>query len=623
MSILEKAKLPQDLKKMSLQELETLSEEIRQKVLDVVSRNGGHLASNLGTIELTIALHKVFDCPKDSLIWDVGHQCYAHKILTGRLDKIDTIRKEDGLSGFPKITESDFDTFSTGHSSTSISSAYGLARAKSLLGDDSKVIAIIGDGSLSGGLAYEGLNNAGAFKKNFIVILNDNKMSISRNVGSMARYLSAMRTRSFYLKLKNTTDTVLNKTPILGKLTKKLLLSSKSALKRLLFRGTIFENMGFMYCGPVDGHNIKKLVNTLSMIKEIDRPILLHINTVKGKGYRYAEKDPKIFHGISSFDVKTGGFKSSDENFSAVFGDTLCELAKGNEKICAITAAMKIGTGLSQFAKKYKSRFFDVGIAEGHAVTFAAGLAKGGLVPVFAVYSTFLQRSYDQIIHDAALQGLKIILAIDRAGVVGEDGETHQGIFDVAFLSHIPNVTIYAPSFFDELSFMLKDAINNAEGVCAIRYPRGGELYKPNGYIFDLEDYSVYGKEDCEVAIVTYGRLFSHASLAKEKLRQKGINVCIVKLNKIKPLKNDLIRYLADFKKIYFFEEGILSGGVGEHLSSTLSQNGYKGDFKITAINDEFIPHATVASTLKKLHLDEESIFELIYKDLGNNENAK
>lgn len=621
-SILNKIEMPQDLKEMSIEELEKLSSEIRKKVLEVVSKNGGHLASNLGIIELTVALHKVFDCPKDNIVWDVGHQCYAHKILTGRLNKIDTIRKEGGLSGFPKITESKFDTFSTGHSSTSISAAYGLARAKSILGDDSKVIAIIGDGALSGGIAYEALNNAGSFKKNFIVILNDNKMSISRNVGSMARYLLAMRTRSFYLKLKNSTDFVLSKIPLFGKVIKKMLLSSKSALKHLLYHGTIFENMGFMYCGPVDGHNIKKLVNILSVVKDIDKPILLHVNTVKGKGYKYAEKDPKVFHGISSFDVKTGGFKSGNENFSSVFGETLCKIAKENNKVCAITAAMKLGTGLSQFSKKYKSRFFDVGIAEEHAVTFAGGLAKGGMIPVFAVYSTFLQRSYDQIVEDAALQGFKMILAIDRAGIVGEDGETHQGIFDTAFLNTIPNVTIYAPSYFDELSYMLNDAVNNGEGVCAIRYPRGGEMYKPKGYIFDLEDFSVYGKQDSDIAIVTYGRIFSNASLAKEKLESKGIKTCIVKLNKIKPIKNEVIDYLSRFKKIYFFEEGILSGGIGEHLNSLLSQSGYRGEFKLTAINDEFVNHASVASILKKLHLDEESMFEIIYDDVEN-KNAK
>jgi len=617
-SILNKIKMPEDLKGMSIEKLEKLSDEIRRKVIEVVSKNGGHLASNLGIVELTVALHKVFDCPKDNIVWDVGHQCYAHKILTGRLEKIDTIRKEGGLSGFPKINESEFDTFSTGHSSTSISAAYGLARAKNILDDDSKVIAVIGDGALSGGIAYEALNNAGSFKKNFIVILNDNKMSISRNVGSMARYLSAMRTRSFYLKLKNSTDFILGKIPFLGRMIKKVLLSSKSALKHLLYHGTIFENMGFMYCGPVDGHNIKKLVNILSVVKDIDKPILLHVNTVKGKGYKYAEKNPKVFHGISSFDVKTGGFKSRNEDFSSVFGDTLCKLAKENNKVCAITAAMKIGTGLSQFSKKYKSRFFDVGIAEEHAVTFAGGLAKGGMIPVFAVYSTFLQRCYDQIVEDAALQGFKMILAIDRAGIVGEDGETHQGIFDTAFLNTIPNVTIYAPSYFDELSYMLKNAVNNGKGVCAIRYPRGSENYKPRGYIFDLEDFSVYGKQDSDIAIVTYGRIFSNASLAKEKLENMGINTCVVKLNKIKPIKSEVVDYLSRFKKIYFFEEGILSGGIGEHLSSLMNQSGYKGKFKLTAINDEFVNHASVSSILKKLHLDEGSMFEIIYNDMEN-----
>lgn len=618
--LLEEYNLPADLKKMDIMELNELCDEIRKRVITTVSQNGGHLASNLGVVELTVALHKVFDCPKDSIVWDVGHQCYAHKILTGRLDRLDTIRKEDGISGFPNNNESVYDTFTSGHSSTSISAAYGLARAKYVSKDDSKVVAVIGDGALSGGMAYEALNNAGAFKKNFIVILNDNKMSISRNVGAMARYLSAMRTRSSYFKIKNFTDAILSRIPLLGRAIKVFLLKSKSAIKHLLYHGTIFENMGFMYYGPVDGHNLKKLVNVLNVVKNIDKPILLHVKTVKGKGYRFAEKDPKVFHGISSFDVKTGDRKTKSENFSSVFGKAICDLAEKNDKICAITAAMKLGTGLAEFSRKYKNRFFDVGIAEEHAVTFAGGLARGGMIPIFSVYSTFLQRAYDQVLHDAALQGLKIILAIDRAGIVGEDGETHQGIFDVAFLNTIPNVTIYAPSYFDEMTFMLNDAIENGTGVCAIRYPRGGEFYKPNGYIFDLEDFSVFGNKDSKIAIVTYGRVFSYACKAKEMLSIKGVEVCCVKLNKLKPLHIELVETLINFKEIYFFEEGILNGGIGEHLSYILSEHNYSGKFKVTAINDKFVSHASTASILKKLHLDEESMVNIVLKDRLENE---
>ncbi len=612
-------KSPKDIKNMSIENLEELCAEIREKIIKTVSQNGGHLASNLGTVELTVAMHKVFDCPKDQIIWDVGHQCYTHKILTGRLDKLDTIRKENGISGFTRRDESVYDPFSSGHSSTSISAAFGLLNAKNIKSESGKVVAVIGDGALSGGLAYEGINNAGAFKKNFIVILNDNKMSISKNVGSMARYLSAIRTRGIYLRTKSRVDKVLNKIPVMGNFTRKLILKSTSTVKDLIYNGTIFENLGFMYYGPIDGHDIKALIKVLQVAKEKDRPVLIHVNTTKGKGYSFAEKNPKLFHGISCFDVKTGEHGVSTGDFSSVFGKELSMIAKKDDRICAITAAMKLGTGLSYFAKNFKNRFFDVGIAEGHAVTFAGGLAAGGMIPVFAVYSTFLQRSYDQIIHDAALQKLKIVLAIDRAGIVGEDGETHQGLFDVSFLNAIPNVTIFSPSFFDEIGPMLNKAIYDTEGVCAIRYPRGSQMYMPEDFILSGNTFDIYGdSKNCDNLIVTYGRTFSQACIAKERLETQGVNVCIMKLNQIKPIDDEAILFAKQFKNIFFFEEGMLSGGVGENFNYKLTSiNNYKGNFYLTAIDNKFVVQATVKDTLHKLNLDADGIEKIIIRRVG------
>ncbi len=615
-NILSKINSPKDLKDLPEDKLEPLCEEIREKIISTVSRNGGHLASNLGVVELTVALHRVFSNSNDKIVWDVGHQCYTHKILTGRLSKIDTIRKENGLSGFPRRSESIYDPFSTGHSSTSISAAYGLLNAKRLNHDNGKVIAVIGDGALSGGLAYEGINNAGAAKKNFIVILNDNKMSISKNVGSMAKYLSAIRTQNIYLKTKSIVDKTLTHMPVLGKFMRKLILKSTSTLKNMAYNGTIFENLGFMYYGPIDGHDIKALINVLNIAKEKAHPVLVHINTVKGKGYSFAEKNPKVFHGISGFNVETGVFGISKSDFSSVFGKELCELAKNDDRVCAITAAMKIGTGLSSFAKNFKNRFFDVGIAEGHAVTFAGGLAAGGMIPVFAVYSTFLQRSYDQIIHDAALQGLKIVLAIDRAGLVGEDGETHHGVFDVSFLNSIPGVTIYSPSFFSEVGPMLKEMIYNTQGVVAIRYPRSGQMYKPENFTSTHASYDIYGNKNMDVVIVTYGRLFSQACLAKERLEIQGINACIIKLNRIKPIDEDAVLFAQNFNNVFFFEEGMLSGGVGEYFEYMLSQVGHKGKFKLTAIGDKFVTQATVQNQLHELELDADGIEKIILRSV-------
>ncbi len=437
--LLNTIKSPEDLKGLSSEQLKRLCSEIRSCIIHTVSTNGGHLASNLGVVELTVALHRVFSSEKDRIVWDVGHQSYTHKMLTGRGDRISTIRTKDGLSGFPNREESPYDPFTCGHSSTSISSALGLAKAKELNGDDGYVVAVIGDGALTGGLAYEGLNNAGRLKRNFIVVLNDNKMSISRNVGSMARYLARIRTEPSYFRIKGNVENALDHIPVVGTPMHHVLTKSKSVLKQLLYNSTIFEDMGFYYYGPFDGHDLDKMIEVFTNVKSINHPVLLHVVTQKGRGYSYAEHNPGAFHGVSKFNIKTGKPLFSGPSFSAVFGDTLCGFAEDrSDRICAVTAAMQSGTGLTDFAKKFPERFFDTGIAEEHAVTFCGGLAVGGMLPVFAVYSSFLQRGYDQMIHDVALQHVKVVLAVDRAGVVGEDGQTHQGIFDASYLNTIP-----------------------------------------------------------------------------------------------------------------------------------------------------------------------------------------
>ena len=482
--ILDNINSPTDIKSLSEYELNELADEIRTVIIETVSENGGHLASNLGVVELTLAIHKVFNMPVDKLVWDVGHQSYAHKIITGRKNQIHTIRKENGLSGFPKRNESPYDSFDTGHSSTSISAAFGISCAGDVSKDNHYTIAVIGDGALSGGLAYEGLNNSGRYKKNFIVILNDNKMSISKNVGSMAKYLTKTRIKPSYLDAKSRVQGTLAKIPVIGKPLANAMKKLKDWVRDEFFghRNNIFEQMGFTYYGTFDGHNIPQLVTALEAAKRKKGPVIVHVCTKKGKGYEFAEKNPTGFHGISSFDIDTGEPKSSAKGYSYIFGKYLCSLAENDKRICAITAAMSSGTGLEEFSKKYKDRFFDVGIAEEHAVTFSGGLAAGNVIPVFAVYSTFLQRAYDQILHDAALQNLHVVLAIDRAGIVGEDGETHQGIFDVAFLNTIPNITIYAPSSFRELEIMLDKAIYHTKGTVAVRYPRGSEKYLPDDF---------------------------------------------------------------------------------------------------------------------------------------------
>ncbi|MBQ0098359.1 MAG: 1-deoxy-D-xylulose-5-phosphate synthase [Oscillospiraceae bacterium] len=614
-SILEKIKSPSDVKSLSESDTKELCKEIRAKLIEVVSVNGGHLSSNLGTVELTVAIHKAFDSPKDSIVFDVGHQCYTHKMLTGRYQKIDTIRTCDGLSGFPKRSESEHDAFNAGHASTSISAAYGIAKAKQLVGDNSYTIAVIGDGSLTGGLAYEGLNNAGRFNKNFIVILNDNKMSISKNVGAMARYLTSIRVNPWYIRLKSKVERVLVRVPLIGKPIRNGLRHSKSKVKRLVLKDTIFDRMGFSYYGPVDGHDLEELANAMFAAKRSKDPCLIHVVTTKGKGYHFAEDNSAEFHGIGSFNINTGEPISKKENFSSKFSECLCDLAEKDEKICAITAAMRTGTGLVEFSHRFKNRFFDVGIAEEHAVTFAGGLATKGLIPVFAVYSTFLQRSYDQLIHDVAMQKLHIVLAIDRAGVVGEDGETHQGLFDVSMLNSIPNTTIFSPCYFDGLSKSLSIAVHGCNDVVAVRYPRGGELYRPDDYLESSANFDIYGDENARVLIVTYGRLFSHASLAYKKLKEKSISICILKLCKIKPIDVKAVSFATKFSKIYFYEEGIQKGGIAETFREMLYSQGFTGEYDITAVDDKFVSHDTVNGSLEKLSLDCDSMVQRIEKD--------
>lgn len=615
---LSKIKYPSDLKNLSDKEIEKLCSEIREKLIETVSKNGGHLSPNLGTVELTVMLHYCFNTPKDSIVWDVGHQSYTHKMITGRLNEIDTIRCKNGLSGFPKRLESKYDDFNAGHSSTSISAAYGIARAKLLQGDPSYTIAVIGDGSLTGGLAYEGLNNAGRFNKNFIVVLNDNKMSISKNVGAMARYLGSVRVKPWYIRFKRKAEKVLMHIPLIGQPLRKFLRGSKSRIKNMIYKNTLFDFLGYTYLGPIDGHDIEELKNSFFAAKTINSPVLIHIVTKKGKGYAPAENNPKEFHGIGKFDIDTGEVIGGKKGFSAIFGECICSLAQNDKKIAAITAAMTLGTGLSTFSKEYKERFFDVGIAEEHAVTFACGLASKGIIPVFAVYSTFLQRSYDQILHDAAMQKLHIVLAIDRAGIVGDDGETHQGIFDVPMLNSIPETTIFSPCYFNELERSLFASVYMCDGVAAVRYPRGGELYMPDDYKEASINFTVYGNKASKNLIITYGRLFSYACLAKEKLKEQSIDVCILKLCRIKPVDKKAVEIAESFENVFFFEEGMKSGGIAETFENLLTEVNFNGNYHIQAIDEIYVQHQSIAEALSELKLDDNGMAEIISNNLNN-----
>ena len=612
-SILKNIKSPADIKNLSYEELDELASQIRHELISTVSKNGGHLASNLGVVELTIALHKCFDSPKDKFVFDVGHQIYTHKLLTGRYDRFSTIRTEGGLSGFPRPTESEHDIFFTGHSSTSISSAYGISVSELIRGSKNYTIAVIGDGAFTGGLAYEAINNVGRNKDaKLIVVLNDNEMSISQNVGSISKYLTNIRTTRQYFRLKASLESALNHIPLIGRKLSSGVYKLKTSIKNKLYNSNMFEDLGFRYMGPVDGHNIHKLTEVLEQAKHIDRPVLLHVHTKKGKGYELAEQNPSEFHGISKFDTDTGETVAKGPNFSDEFGKYLCELASKDSRICAITAAMSLGTGLSEYATNYSDRFFDVGIAEEHAVVFSSGLAKGGMIPFFVVYSTFLQRCYDQLIHDAALQKQKMIIAIDRAGFVGEDGETHQGIFDVAFMNTISNFTIYAPATYDEMRKDMYKAVYKDSNVIAIRYPRGSECELPEDFVPTYDVFDIYGDEDADVSLVTYGRIFGNACKAYKALKKQGMSIRVVKLNKIKPLDPSVVEILKDSRSIFFFEEGIQNGGVGEKLALRLLEAGYRGEYKLTAVDYCFVEQGSVASTIAKNNLDTDSMVEIV-----------
>lgn len=608
MSYLEKINSPKDIKKLNNNELEILCSEIREEMIQTVSKTGGHLASNLGTVELTVALHKVFNSPQDQIVFDVGHQCYTHKLLTGRRDRFNTLRCENGISGFTRPNESEHDIFSSGHSSVSISQAIGLASAKQIKGEKGKIVAIIGDGALTGGLAYEALNNSGNESNNLVVILNDNNMSISQNVGSMAKSLTNIRTNPRYFTFRNKTIRALSRLPRVGGELSRLITFINSKIRQKVYQNTFFEELGFRYYGPIDGHDIEALTDALKVAKAHNHSVLIHINTIKGKGYTPAEKDPSKFHGIGKFDIATGETVSSSMNFSKAFGDSLTELAKKDDRICAVTAAMATGTGLADFSKQFPKRFFDVGIAEQHAVTFSSGLAKNGLVPFFAVYSTFLQRSYDQLIHDVAMQNLKVIFGIDRAGFVGEDGESHQGLFDTAYLMSVPNLSVYAPSYYDELNLMMNKAVYDEKYATAIRYPRGAEPEKFDDYKYNNDDFSVIGDSNSSNVIVTYGREFAECYKAYKELE----NVFIIKLNKIKPINKNVCKFLQNAENIYFFEEGIKTGGVGEIFASLIKENGINACYKHIAINDEFVKQASVLKQIENYKLDSKSIIEIV-----------
>ncbi|MBD5159430.1 MAG: 1-deoxy-D-xylulose-5-phosphate synthase [Ruminococcus sp.] len=607
--------LPEDLRKLSIKQCENLCGKIRDMLISTISNNGGHLASNLGVVELTMAIHRNFSSPDDKIIWDVGHQSYVHKILTGRADRFSTIRKEGGISGFPKPDESPHDIFIAGHSSTSVSVACGIAEAMKLQGKENYTIAVIGDGAMTGGMFYEAMNNAGRERKsNLIVILNDNDMSISRNVGALAKHLTTLSNSEQYISTKKNVKDTLNAIPVFGKPVAKGIKTTKDAVKyKILDQSSLFENMGFIYLGLVDGHNLSDLEKIMKKAKYYHKPVVIHVKTKKGKGYPPAENNPAEYHGISKFDIETGNPEvSADKCYSTVFGRELVRLAEKDDRICAVTAAMKYGTGLQFFSKRFPKRFYDVGIAEQHAVTFCGGLAKMGQIPVFAVYSSFLQRSYDQLIHDISIGKLHIILCIDRAGVVGEDGETHQGIFDVPMLTSIPETVIYSPSCYDELKLCMKKAIYTNRNLTAIRYPRGAEEVNFNRDYLNTE-YLFMRNSKSDTLIITYGRLYNEAYKAQGVLNEDSINCDILKLTKIYPVDRDIITEIMGYKHIVFFEESIGNGSISEKFGCRLAESGYKGDYsRITVEN--YVRQASVRSSLEKLGLTSEKMAEYIRK---------
>ena len=613
---------PDDIKKLSYKQKEKLAQELREKIIDTVSKTGGHLASNLGVVELTIALHSVFNMPKDKIVWDVGHQTYVHKILTKRKNKFSTLRQLNGLSGFPKAKESEYDCFDTGHSSTSISAALGMARARDLKKEDNNVIAVIGDGALTGGMALEALDDAGNSRTRLIVILNDNEMSISKNVGGISTFLTKFRTKRLYKKSNNFIRKILEKIPGFGSHVIRLARRIKYSLKQLMLPNMLFEDLGFKYLGPVDGHDIERIEWILKLArKEKEQPVLVHIITKKGKGYEPAEKNPDLFHSTGPFNKETGKpTVPKKKTYSKVFGNKLIELAKNNEKIVAITAAMTDGTGLREFKNKFPERFFDVGIAEQHAITMAAGMAKEGFIPVVPIYSSFYQRAFDQVIHDVCLQNLPVIMCVDRAGVVGQDGETHQGIFDLSFFSIIPNLTVMAPKDFNELEKMIEFAVK-LKKPCVIRYPRGSEekveLLKEESIKLGKSEIMQEGKD---ITIIAIGRMASRAIQVAKILEERGKSVEVINARFAKPLDDEnILKSAKKTKNVFTIEDNILSGGFGSYIEDLLIKNNIDGiKFKSFGWDNKFIEHGKI-SELEKIHkLDTESIVTEILQTNNN-----
>ncbi len=624
--MLEKIQKPNDIKKIPADQLPALAEEIREFIIESLSKTGGHLASNLGVVELTIAMHRVFDLPKDKLIWDVGHQSYTHKILTGRKDGFETLRREGGISGFPKRSESDCDVFDTGHSSTSISAGVGYVRARELKKENYSVVSIIGDGALTGGMAYEALNNAASLKSNFIIVLNDNEMSITENVGGMSSYLSGLRTASAYTDFKMDVTKALNRIPGIGPGMVDAMRKTKSSIKQIIIPGMLFENMGLTYLGPVDGHNIPQLIKTFQEAKRFEGPILVHVLTQKGRGYEPAMRHPARFHGAGPFDVKTGlPVGKSNPTYTDVFSTVMRKMGDRRKDVAAVTAAMMTGVGLKRFSNMFPDRCFDVGIAEEHAVTFAAALSLGGITPVVAIYSSFLQRAYDQIMHDVCMQNLHVVFAIDRAGLVGYDGETHHGIFDLSYLGSMPNMTILAPKNLWELSDMIKFAVDY-DGPIAVRYPRG-EAYT------GLKEFRApicLGKsevihEGSRVALLAVGSMVKMAEEVQKQLKERmDMDAALVNARFVKPIDEELLRSFADtYELVVTLEENVKDGGFGERVLAFAEEEDLPFGVEIIALPDRFIPHGSVSYQMKQVGFTPEDIcgrIEEYYRKQGQEE---
>lgn len=624
--MLEKIQKPNDIKKIPADQLPALAEEIREFIIESLSKTGGHLASNLGVVELTIAMHRVFDLPKDKLIWDVGHQSYTHKILTGRKDGFETLRREGGISGFPKRSESDCDVFDTGHSSTSISAGVGYVRARELKKENYSVVSIIGDGALTGGMAYEALNNAASLKSNFIIVLNDNEMSITENVGGMSSYLSGLRTASAYTGFKMDVTKALNRIPGIGPGMVDAMRKTKSSIKQIIIPGMLFEDMGLTYLGPMDGHNIPQLIKTFQEAKRFEGPILVHVLTQKGRGYEPAMRHPARFHGAGPFDVKTGlPVGKSNPTYTDVFSTVMRKMGDRRKDVAAVTAAMMTGVGLKRFSNMFPDRCFDVGIAEEHAVTFAAALSLGGITPVVAIYSSFLQRAYDQIMHDVCMQNLHVVFAIDRAGLVGYDGETHHGIFDLSYLGSMPNMTILAPKNLWELSDMIKFAVDY-DGPIAVRYPRG-EAYT------GLKEFRApicLGKsevihEGSRVALLAVGSMVKMAEEVQKQLKERmDMDAALVNARFVKPIDEELLRSFADtYELVVTLEENVKDGGFGERVLAFAEEEDLPFGVEIIALPDRFIPHGSVSYQMKQVGFTPEDIcgrIEEYYRKQGQEE---